>query len=91
MKYGLTPLQALQAATLNGARFLGHDDSNGTLAAGKAADIVLLDADPLLDIAATRRIDTVVMKGRAYDRSHLDAMLADVEARVAAQQAQAKP
>lgn len=85
VKYGLTPLQALQAATINGARFLGHDDSNGTLAAGKAADLVLLDADPLLDIAATRRIDTVVMKGRAYDRGQLDAMLADVEARVAAE------
>lgn len=91
VKYGLTPLQALQAATINGARFLGYEHTNGTLAAGKAADIVLLDADPLLDIAATRRIDTVVMKGRAYDRSHLDAMLADVEARVAAQQAQSKP
>ena len=91
VKHGLTPLQALQAATINGARFLGHDDTNGTLAAGKAADIVLLDADPLLDIAATRRIDTVVMKGQAYDRGDLDAMLADVEARVAAQQAKAKP
>lgn len=90
VRYGLTPLQALQAATINGARFLGHADSHGSLAPGKAADLVLLDADPLKDIAATRRIDTVVLKGQAFDRARLDAMLADVEARVAAQRAGAK-
>ncbi len=90
VRYGLTPLQALQASTINGARFLSHADTHGTLEAGKAADLVLLDADPLQDIAATRRIDTVVLKGEAYDRARLDTMLADVAARVATQQAAAK-
>ena len=90
VRYGLTPLQALQAATINGARFLGHDDTYGTLEAGKVADLVLLDANPLRDIPATRRIDTVVLKGQPFDRARLDAMLADVAARVAAQQAALK-
>lgn len=84
VRYGLTPLQALQAATINGARFLGHDDTHGTLAAGKAADLVLLRADPLADIRAVRAIETVILQGRVHDRAALDAMLADVRTRVAA-------
>lgn len=89
--YGLTPPQALQAATINGARFLGHEDEYGTLAAGKVADVVLLDADPLRDIAATRRIHAVVQRGTVHDRPDLDAMLADVARRVAAQRAAGNP
>ena len=84
VRYGLTPLQALQAATVNGARFLGHGDTHGTLAPGKAADVVLLRADPLTDIRAVRAIDTVILQGRVHDRAALDAMLEDVRARVAA-------
>lgn len=84
VRYGLTPLQALQAATINGARFLHKDDLHGTLAPGKAADVVLLNADPLQDIAATRRIDTVILRGQVLDRNALDAMLEDVRKRVAA-------
>ncbi len=83
--YGLTPSQALQAATINGARFLGHDDEYGALQAGRVADIVLLDADPLRDIAATRKIHAVVLRGDVHDRANLDAMLADVARRVARQ------
>lgn len=89
VRYGLTPLQALQAATINGARFLGQDRLHGNLAVGKAADLVLLDANPLADIAATSRIDTVVLRGEVHDRAGLDAMLAEVEAKVSAQRAQA--
>ena len=89
VRYGLTPLQALQAATINGARFLGQEEAYGTLAPGKAADLVLLQADPLADIGATSRIDTVIRQGQVHERRQLDAMLADVEARVAAQRAQA--
>jgi len=85
VRYGLTPLQALQAATLNAARFLGQEDTHGQIAEGKAADLVLLDADPLADIAATRRIAVVVLRGTAYEREALDAMLEGVRAQVAAQ------
>lgn len=84
VRYGLTPLQALQAATINGARFLGKDDMHGTLAEGKAADLVLLDADPLKDITAVGRIDTVILRGEVRDREALDAMLENVRDRVAA-------
>lgn len=85
---GLTPLQTLQAATINGARFLGQEKLHGTLAAGKAADILLLDADPLRDIGATRRIDTFVLRGKVYDREALDGMLEEVRKRVVAQKAE---
>ncbi len=49
-----------------------------------AADVVLLDRDPLKDIAATRAIRTVVMNGKVYDRAALDAMLAEARSKVAA-------
>ena len=54
---GLTPLEALQAATLNPARYLETTDSLGTSDLGKVADLVLLDADPLVDIGNTRRVE----------------------------------
>jgi hypothetical protein len=77
---GLTPLEALQAATINPARFLGASDSLGTVAAGKRADLVLLDADPLLDIANTKSIHAVIADGRLFDRARLDFLLQRVEA-----------
>ncbi len=84
VRYGLTPLQTLQAATINGAQFLGHSDTNGSIAVGKTADLVLLEADPIQDIAATRRIAAVILKGRVYDRGELDGMLEDVRKQVSA-------
>jgi hypothetical protein len=77
---GLTPLQALQTATLNPARYLGASDSLGTVAAGKLADLVLLAGNPLDDIGNTQRIRAVVADGRLYRRADLDRLLAEVEA-----------
>ncbi|MEV6880124.1 amidohydrolase family protein [Amycolatopsis sp. NPDC051128] len=77
---GLTPRRALQVVTRDAAAFLGRADSTGTITPGKVADLVLLDADPLADIRAVRRIDTVVTAGRVLDRAALDRMLAGVEA-----------
>lgn len=65
---GLTPMQALLAATRDAARFLQMDDV-GTLEAGKSADFLVLDGDPLADITNTRRIDSVYLRGEAVDRS----------------------
>jgi imidazolonepropionase-like amidohydrolase len=76
---GLSPMQALQAATLNPARFLGREKDLGTVEAGKIADLVLLDANPLDNIGNTRKIAAVVYGGRVFDRSALDGMLAKVE------------
>ena len=72
---GLTPMEALQTATRNSARYFGKLDGWGTIEEGKAADVVLLDADPLEDIHNTQRINAVVMKGRYYSRQALNAML----------------
>jgi tetratricopeptide (TPR) repeat protein len=74
---GLTPMQALQAATLNPARFLGREKDFGAVEAGKIADLVLLDANPLDDIANTKKIAAVIYDGKVFDRTALDAMLAD--------------
>jgi imidazolonepropionase-like amidohydrolase len=64
---GLTPREALFAATFEPARYLGIDSIAGTIAADKRADLVLLEADPLLDIRNTRRIVAVIAAGRLYD------------------------
>lgn len=74
---GLSPREALGAATLRPARFLGIDADSGTIAAGRRADLVLLDADPARDIRNTRRIRAVVLDGRLLTRDVLDALLAD--------------
>ncbi len=84
VEMGLTPLQALQAATRNAAEATGRLDQVGTIERGRRADLVLLDADPLVDIRNTRRVNTVIVAGRLLDRATLDRMLAD--ARVYAEQ-----
>lgn len=75
VKYGLTPLQALQASVINGPRFLGKQERYGAIAKGKAADLLALDANPLQDIANTRKVRLVVSHGKVFERSKLDAML----------------
>ena len=74
---GLTPLAALQSATLNPAKFLHATDSLGTIAAGKVADLVLLDADPLADIHNVSRIVAVVANGRLIDAAERERLLND--------------
>lgn len=80
---GLTPMEALQSATRNPARFLGKEKEFGTVQVGRRADVLLLDADPLQDIHNTTRIRAVVADGRLLDRAALDRLLADAEAAVA--------
>lgn len=77
---GLTPLEALQTATINPAKYLGREKDLGTIEKGKLADLVLLDANPLAEISNTKKINTVVLNGRLLGRDALDKMLADVEA-----------
>jgi imidazolonepropionase-like amidohydrolase len=77
---GLTPMQALQAATRNPARFLGREQEPGTLQKGSLADLVLLDADPLADIRNVTQVRAVVADGRFYDRTALDRLLTEAEA-----------
>jgi imidazolonepropionase-like amidohydrolase len=79
VKGGLTPIEALQAATLNPAKFFDRADSIGTIRKGNVADLVLLTASPLSDIDNTRKIEAVILKGRLINRRLLDELLAGVE------------
>ncbi|WP_430390925.1 amidohydrolase family protein [Dyella sp. 20L07] len=81
---GLTAAQALASATHAGPTWFGKLDRYGAVSQGKAADLVLLDRNPLVDINATRSIDTVILHGRVYDRKALDGMLDDTRKKVAA-------
>ena len=77
VRAGLTPLQALQSATRDAAKAMGVSGKVGTIEVGKTADLVLLDANPLTNIANTRRIEAVFLHGRLLpkkapaDQSHL--------------------
>lgn len=77
---GFTPLEALQTATLNPARFLGMEEQLGTIEKGKLADLVLLNANPLADISNTQKIVAVIVNGNYYSGKDLEKMLAGVEA-----------
>ncbi len=77
---GFTPLEAIQAATLNPARYLGREIDLGTIEVGKFADLVLLDANPLDDISNTQKIRAVIVNGRYLSRDKLDGMLAGAQA-----------
>jgi imidazolonepropionase-like amidohydrolase len=75
-----TPMEALQCATRNPARFLGQDKELGTVEQGKLADLVLLEANPLDDIRNTTKIAAVVVAGKLVRKSQLEKMLKEVEA-----------
>jgi imidazolonepropionase-like amidohydrolase len=79
VRAGLTPADALRTATLNPARFLGLDETTGSIQKGRSADFVILEADPLRDIGATKSIFAVVVKGKLLRRDDLDRMLRAAE------------
>jgi imidazolonepropionase-like amidohydrolase len=76
---GFTPMEALQTATINPAKFLNKLGSFGTVEKGKVADLVLLNANPLDDIRNTEKIEAVIVSGRYFSRARLDGMLNEVE------------
>jgi hypothetical protein len=80
---GFTPGQALRAATYNPAEFIGKSSDYGMAEKGLVADLVLLDANPLLDIRNTRKISAVIVRGKLFLRKDLDIMLAEAEAEAA--------
>jgi imidazolonepropionase-like amidohydrolase len=77
---GFTPMEALQTATSNPAKFLGKTASMGSIESGRTADLVLLAANPLADIRNTRKITAVISNGRLFDRAAIDKLLGSVEA-----------
>ena len=72
---GFTPLQALQVATRDAAEFRGTAGTEGALARGHRADLVLLDANPVENIRNTARVHAVLSGGRLYTRADLDRLL----------------
>jgi len=72
---GMTPFEIIRSATFEPARYLKMLDSAGTIASGKVADLVLLDANPLRDIRNTRRIAGVVANGRYFDSKERQKLL----------------
>jgi imidazolonepropionase-like amidohydrolase len=83
VKSGLTPPQALIAATRAGPAWFGLLDQYGSISNGRVADLLLLDGNPLEDISATRTIRAVVLHGRFFDRPALDKLLKDTRDKVA--------
>lgn len=77
---GLSPLDALRAATINPARTFGLADSLGTVVQGRIADLVVLEANPLEDVGNVSAISAVVLHGRYLDRAALDSLLAEAAA-----------
>ncbi len=71
---GLTPAQALRSATVEPAKYIGADEKLGAVAQGRVADLVLLDANPLVDIRNTRKIDGVVIGGKYFSKIRLNAL-----------------
>ncbi len=86
---GLTPAEALAAATRAGPAWFGKLDRYGAVETGKQADLVLLDRNPLEDIHATQSVNTVVLRGKVEDRATLDRLLAEAKAKVATWDAEA--
>jgi hypothetical protein len=72
---GLTPAEALRTATTNPAKFFGIEAQTGSIARGRRADMVLLDANPLEDIKNARRIHAVFLRGRMINRKRLDTLM----------------
>ena len=83
VKAGLTSMQALQAATIDPAKYLGLSESLGTVEKGKIADMVLLEANPLEDISNTQKIAAVILRGRLISKSDIRAMYSRVESNAA--------
>lgn len=83
VRAGIPPRAALLAATANPARLFGRAGEFGSIAPGRAADLVLLEANPLEDIANTRRIAGVMLRGKWFSRDELDELLAGVASRAA--------
>jgi imidazolonepropionase-like amidohydrolase len=81
---GFTPLEALQTATLNPARYYGRLDDYGTVQPGRIADLVLLDANPLDDIANTRKIAGVIVDGRYLSSQSVNELRNRLKRRAAA-------
>ena len=86
---GLSPLEILQMSTLNVAEFLHREATMGTVDEGKNGDLVLLDANPIADVANLSKISAVVLNGKYFSQPQLEKLKADVATAYEAQPASA--
>lgn len=70
VKYGMTPMQAIQAATVNAADLIGHSELFGSITAGKSADIIAVDGDPISNIRLLEDVAFVMKEGVVYKQNH---------------------
>lgn len=75
VKGGISELDALRAATLNAAKFMNRENDFGSIAVGKLASLVLLNKNPLENIENSKSIETVILRGKVFDKKELDFML----------------
>jgi imidazolonepropionase-like amidohydrolase len=73
VKYGMTPMQAIQCATVNAADLIGHSEPFGSVTAGKSADIIAVKGDPLVDVRVLERVDFVMKEGVVYKHQTITA------------------
>jgi len=76
---GVPEIDALRAATINGAKFLKVEDQYGSIKVGKSGDLLILNGNPLEDIKQTQDIHTMVLRGKPYDSSDMESLLASVK------------
>lgn len=76
---GIPEIGAIQAATINGARFLRVEDEYGSLKPGKSGDLLILSGNPLENISHTQSIERMVMQGKTYTKAAMDKMLEGVK------------
>ena len=69
VRYGMTPMQAIQSATVNAADLIGHSELFGAIAAGKSADIIAVNGDPLADIRTLEDVRFVMKEGKVYKQA----------------------
>ena len=79
---GMRPMEALRAATIDGARYLGLDSELGTLEKGKLADLIVLDRNPLENIRHSESLAMVMLNGRLYDAKTLNEIGPSARARL---------
>jgi imidazolonepropionase-like amidohydrolase len=69
VRYGMTPMQAIQSATVNAADLIGHSELFGSITAGKSADIIAVNGDPLAEIRVLEAVRFVMKEGKVYKRA----------------------